>query len=133
MDAPTYQLLFAYQLLYCLCISAAKLSVLFFYLRVFVDKKIRIPAKVCIGIVLAGTFGNLLQPFLMCRPFQALYDPTITDATCGDELASLIAMGIFQVVTDVFILALPVWSLMNLKMRLAKKFGVMGVFLVGLM
>ncbi|KAH9906201.1 hypothetical protein F4778DRAFT_724959 [Xylariomycetidae sp. FL2044] len=125
------RLLFAYQLLYCLCISAAKLSVLFFYLRIFVEKKIRLVAKICIGVVVAGTLGNLLQPFLMCHPFRAIYDPTITNAKCGDELASLIAMGIFQVVTDVVIFCLPIISLSKLKMRLGKKLGLMGVFLVG--
>ncbi|KAI0470745.1 hypothetical protein GGR56DRAFT_660360 [Xylariaceae sp. FL0804] len=125
------RLLFAYQILYCFCIASAKLSVLCLYLRVFVEKKIRITAKIAIGVVLAGTFGNFLQPWLMCQPFQALYDPTITDAKCGDELASLVAMGVFQVVTDFVILGLPLLSLWKLKMRPRRKLALMGVFLVG--
>ncbi|KAH6664443.1 hypothetical protein B0J14DRAFT_569727 [Halenospora varia] len=113
------RLLFAYQLMYCIVIAAAKFSVLCFYLRIFVQPKIRLVTKICMGIVGAGTLGNLLQPFLMCRPFTAIYDPTVT-STCGDELASLVAMG------------LPIYTLWGLKMRLAKKLGLMAIFLVGL-
>ncbi|KAH8660830.1 hypothetical protein BGZ60DRAFT_543737 [Tricladium varicosporioides] len=126
------RLLFAYQLMYCIVIAAAKFSVLCFYLRIFVEPKIRLVTKICMGIVGTGTLGNLLQPFLMCRPFTAIYDPTVT-GTCGDELASLVAMGIFQVITDAIILGLPIYMLWGLKMRPAKKLGLMAIFLVGLL
>ena len=118
--------------MYCIVIAAAKFSVLFFYLRIFIEPKIRTVTKICIGIVGAGTLGNLLQPFLMCRPFAGIYDPTVK-ATCGDELASLIAMGIFQVITDGFILGLPIYSLWGLKMQQSRKLGLMAVFMVGLL
>jgi hypothetical protein len=81
------------------------------------------------AFVVAGSFANLLQPFLMCRPFRGLYDPTVP-AKCGDELASLIAMGVFQVATDMVILGLPIYTLWNLKMKSQKKVGLVGIFMI---
>jgi len=118
--------------MYCIAIAAAKFSVLCFYMRIFVEPKIRLLSKICMGIVSAGSLGNLLSPFVMCRPFAGIYDPTVK-ATCGDELASLVAMGIFQVITDGLILTLPIYSLWGLKMQQSRKLGLIGVFLIGLL
>jgi hypothetical protein len=116
--------------MYCITIAAAKFSVLFFYMRIFVEPRIRLLSKILMGIVIAGSVGNLISPFVMCRPFAGIYDPTVI-ATCGDELASLVSMGIFQVITDALILALPIYSLWGLKMQQSRKLGLMGVFMIG--
>ena len=84
-------------------------------------------------IILLGELGMILQPFLMCKPWQAVYDKTILDATCGDVHASLIAMGVWAMVTDFAVLTLPVPALWRLHMTRRKRIALVLVFTIGLL
>jgi hypothetical protein len=75
--------------------------------------------------------ANILQVFLICRPFRRTYDPTVV-GTCGDQVASFIAIGAFNAITDVMILSLPLKTVWGLQMKPAAKIGITGVFLIGL-
>lgn len=82
--------------------------------------------------VVLWSVGNIMQIFLICRPFASSYDPTIP-GTCGDQKASFIAIGAFNAITDVTILALPVHTIWTLKIRTGAKMSLLGVFCVGVM
>jgi hypothetical protein len=125
--------MFIYELLYVLAVGTTKLSILTFYLRVFVQRYIRWGAKIGIGLILAGELGMILQPFLMCKPWQYIYDKTIKGAVCGDHHASLIAMGVWAMVTDLAVLLLPLPSLWALQMNPKKKMALVVVFSIGLL
>ncbi|KXX79691.1 hypothetical protein MMYC01_202548 [Madurella mycetomatis] len=125
------RMLISYELIYVVCISTVKLSVMVFYLRVFVNKGLRLATKIALAFVCLWSVGNLLQVFLLCRPFARSYDPTIP-GECGDQVASFIAIGSFNIITDIVILGLPLPTVWSLKMTTAAKLGLTGVFLVGL-
>ncbi|KAK6201989.1 hypothetical protein LQW54_009202 [Pestalotiopsis sp. IQ-011] len=125
-------LLVAYELIYATSISTIKLSVLCFYLRMFVNGGLRRSTKFAIAFVLLWTVGNILQVFLICRPFAATYDPTVP-GTCGDQVGSFIAIGAFNIITDVVIFFLPIHTIWNLQMRTGAKVGVVAVFLIGIL
>lgn len=72
----------------------------------------------------------MMQIFLICRPFAATYDPTIP-GTCGNQKASFLAIGAFNAITDVAILALPVHTIWTLKIKTGTKMSLLGVFCVG--
>ncbi|KAL1835764.1 hypothetical protein VTJ49DRAFT_6094 [Mycothermus thermophilus] len=124
------KMLVAYELIYSVSISTVKLSVMFFYLRVFVNRGLRIVIKVFLGFVVAWSIANILQVFLICRPFAKTYTIGI-EGECGDQIASFIAIGVFNIVTDVFIITLPLPTVWGLKMSTATKLGLTGVFVVG--
>ncbi|KAJ9412518.1 hypothetical protein QL093DRAFT_2027278 [Fusarium oxysporum] len=110
------RLLVAYELIFSMATFVIKLSVLSFYLRIFVHCNLRLYAKLSMGFVSLWTLGNVLQVFLICRPFAASYDPTVK-GTCGNQVSSFIAIGAFNAITDVLILSLPLpvlWSLQAL-------------------
>jgi hypothetical protein len=91
-----------------------KLSILFFYLRLFtVHEKVRLVTKICIVIVFLWTIGNILQVFLICRPFRAIYDANVK-GSCGNRVGTFIAIGAFNWANDLIILIIPipvVWKL----------------------
>lgn len=103
-----------------------------FYLRVFVNAGLRLAVKCSLIFVAAWTTGNILQVFLICHPFRATFDPA-TPGTCGNQIASFIAIGAFNVVTDILILSLPMTTIWGLKMRTPAKIGLTVVFLIGLL
>ncbi|GAB1317360.1 hypothetical protein MFIFM68171_07570 [Madurella fahalii] len=125
------RMLVSYELIYVVSISTVKLSVMIFYLRVFVNNGLRMATKIALAFVCLWSIGNLLQVFLLCRPFARSYDPTIP-GECGDQVASFIAIGAFNIITDIVILALPLPTVWSLKMTTATKLGLTGVFLIGL-
>ncbi|KAH8201472.1 hypothetical protein TruAng_004396 [Truncatella angustata] len=126
------RLLVAYELIYATAISSIKLSVLFFYLRMFASHSLKRATKVVIAFVSLWSIGNILQVFLICRPFAATYDPTVP-GTCGDQVGSFIAIGAFNIITDVIIFFLPIWTIWHLQMKTRAKVGVLAVFLIGIL
>ncbi|EFX05199.1 integral membrane protein [Grosmannia clavigera kw1407] len=101
------RLLVAYELIFATSTFTIKVSVLLFYLRVFVTPAMKLAAKLTLAFVVLWTVGNIMQVFLICRPFAATYD-TDVPGTCGNQVASFIAIGCFNIVTDVIIIILPI-------------------------
>ena len=126
------KLLVSYELIYSTAISTIKMSALLFYMRVFVNDGLRLATKLTIGFVMLWSTGNILQVFLICRPFRATYDPSV-QGECGDQIASFIAIGAFNIVTDLLILTLPIPTIWSLSMRLSTRVGILGVFSIGLL
>lgn len=127
------QLLLAYEVTYAVAITLIKLSMLCFYLRLFVNRSMRIATKATIAFVVIWSTANILQIFLICRPFSKTYDPTVTEGSCGDQVGSFIALGASNAVTDMVILLLPMSTVLGLKMADKTKAALVGVFAVGLL
>jgi hypothetical protein len=66
-----------------------------------------------------------------CTPRERLFDPKIP-GTCIDIPMLLLITGIFNIITDVIILLLPVKAVWDLKMQIRKKTVVVLVFTFGL-
>ncbi|KAI3584159.1 hypothetical protein IWW34DRAFT_721715 [Fusarium oxysporum f. sp. albedinis] len=126
------RLLVAYELIFAMATFVIKLSVLSFYLRIFVHRNLRLYAKLSMGFISLWTLGNVLQVFLICRPFAASYDPTVK-GTCGNQVSSFIAIGAFNAITDVLILSLPLPVLWSLQARTCTKVGLTIIFSIGLL
>ncbi|KAL2146434.1 hypothetical protein VTI28DRAFT_3903 [Corynascus sepedonium] len=125
------KMLVAYELIFATSIGTIKLSVLFFYLRVFVNRGLRMVVKATLVFVMLWNIGNILQVFLICRPFAKTYSLTV-EGECGDQVASFIAIGAFNLISDLIILTLPLPTVWSLKMSTPAKLGLTGVFLIGL-
>ncbi|KAB5571717.1 hypothetical protein GE09DRAFT_1053967 [Coniochaeta sp. 2T2.1] len=141
---PILKMLVAYEPVFACCISTIKMSVMFFYLRVFVNSGLRLAVKLVMAFVLLWSVGNVLQVFLICRPFAATYDPTIEvletplfhlqheGAVCGNQVGTFIAIGAFNITTDAVILTLPVPTIWRLKMSGSARLGISVVLMIGL-
>lgn len=126
------QILVAYVFVFATSTLSIKLSVLFFYQRIFVNPTMKMATKLSMVWVVLWSAGNILQIFLICRPFAASYDPTVK-GTCGNQKASFIAIGAFNAITDVTILLLPMHTIWSLKIKTGAKLSLLGVFCVGIM
>ena len=126
------KLMVSYSLIYTFAISTIKLSVLLFYLRVFVGQRFRLITKIVAGVVVVYTLANVLLLVLICRPFAANYDMTV-GGSCGDQPTAYISIGAYNIISDVVILCLPIPMVWRLKAKREMKIGLTLIFLVGLM
>lgn len=67
MGIPLRQLLLPFDMLFGACTLTTKLSVLFFYSRVFTSRSMRLATIVTLVLVVLWGIGNLLQTFLVCH------------------------------------------------------------------
>lgn len=115
-------------------ITAAKISMLFFYREVFVTRRSRIANSVVLGLAVAWllTFEFLFA--FRCTPLAATYSITeqVEPTTkCVSYGGAIFAQEITNIFVDLLILALPLRELSALQMRLAKKLGLALVFALG--
>ncbi|KAI1082796.1 hypothetical protein F5B20DRAFT_577875 [Whalleya microplaca] len=131
ISATMQKLVVAMDVVGATSLATIKLSVLCFYLRVFEDAKLR---KVIMGVgllVLVWTVGNVMEPFLICTPFQYTYDQSIP-GICGSKKGVSISIGIFSAVTDFIIIALPIPAIWKLPINQKRKVAATSLFLIGL-
>lgn len=121
------KLTISYATIYTVCISAVKLSVLFFYLRTFVNKGMQLATKIVIGLICVWSSASILSLFLSCRPF-----PKYLSGTCADEVSAFIAIGAYNIVSDFIVLTLPLRTIWTLNTRKQMKISLSIVFLAGL-
>lgn len=127
---------FAAQLVYNPILACVKCSVLYFLLRLGggLDRKI----KWCIYDVGTVTVLQMCIIFIVlcvqCSPIEyywAQYSLDTAGGTCIDLPAFYISTATITVITDLLVLALPIWIFLGLKMRAKLKAMVMGLFLLG--
>lgn len=85
-----------------LCIAASLLA-----LRVFYNSKFAVRTSVTIMVLSAGLgAASAVQIFLICRPFAAQWDPRVL-GSCGDQVASFMALESAGLILDLGILLVP--------------------------
>ena len=82
------------------------------------------------GILLLITLlYGLLCFVLQCQPVHAFWQPQVQHH-CFDQLAYYIAHGSLNLVTDVFVVLMPIPILWSLQLPTARKTGLVAVFLL---
>lgn len=76
--------------------------------------------------------ASIIQIFLICQPFAAQWNPRVL-GTCGDQVASFMALESVGVVLDLGIFLVPSLMIMRLQMRLESKVQAILVFNIGAM
>ncbi|KAJ5359268.1 uncharacterized protein N7496_011681 [Penicillium cataractarum] len=108
----------------------AKLTYLFFYLRIFVSREFRIASWVCMGCACAYWVGSVLQVFLICSPFEKNWNPTLP-GHCANQNVAFSTIGALNLFTDVMIILLPIRFIWKLQMSLGTKMALYGIFGLG--
>ncbi|ODH14526.1 hypothetical protein ACO22_06567 [Paracoccidioides brasiliensis] len=127
------KLLIPLQFLWALSLSFCKVSILLLYARVFA-----VPIVIWVGrgamvFIISWAIATIVAGCLICRPFAFNWDQTIPGGKCSDQVLSFTITGVFNLVTDVLVLLLPLPYLFKLQMQLYKKLVLMGVFSIGLL
>jgi hypothetical protein len=123
------------ELLYLASIALTKISILLFYLRIFPDKGLR--RAIWATIVACGVYLIIfvLVTALQCIPISLAWTrwDGEHEGRCINLNADAWTSAAFNILLDLIVIALPLRSLKNLAMGGRRKFGVMLMFLGGLL
>ena len=123
----------ATSIIYAVVILLTKLSILLLYRRVFVANSGTILDWILRGfmaiLILFYTTTSIVKIW-ECTPRQKIWAKSV-QGTCVNVSALLNTSGLFNTITDVIILLIPVKSVWTLHMDFQKKLGIMAVFTVG--
>lgn len=120
---------------YGLAIMCTKLSVLLLYQRVFFPQRWSrsdICLKVFMGVLLGFYIGTSLAKIWQCVPREHIWDKS-TPGSCINISVLFNTSGIFNTVTDIITLLIPVKVVWSLNMKRKRKLAVLAVFTVGSM
>ncbi|KAH3946568.1 hypothetical protein HBH53_129600 [Parastagonospora nodorum] len=119
--------------LYFTELSLLKLTLLFFYIRVFPSKPVqRLLWGTVIFVVLWGLVFVCLAIF-QCQPISYFWThwDGLHEGHCLDINAITVSNAAISIFLDLWILGIPLWQLWGLKMHWKKKVGVALMFCVG--
>ncbi|GAP91521.1 putative integral membrane protein [Rosellinia necatrix] len=133
-DVTYTKITFTSTVLYFTLTSTTKLSILFLYNRLFsVNTSFR-PRVIALGIVVLGFWiGTVVSDLLNCIPLEWTWLNSLDDPRyCFNYNYYWLATGVVEAVIDIAIILLPIPIIVRLRLNRGKKFGIAGVFLVGI-
>lgn len=117
------------QMFYCITLTLSKTSILFLYLRIFVDSTFRRILWISIVFMFAHGIGFLFAIIFQCVPISSNW--TLEKGRCLDLSTVALTGAIFSIVEDFTIMLLPVWELRKLSFDMRKKAALAFMFAVG--
>ncbi|KAI0802500.1 hypothetical protein GGR55DRAFT_700984 [Xylaria sp. FL0064] len=132
-EVLTEKIFFAFILTQNFAFGFAKLSILYFYRRIFYTRTFKIVTSVMIVVVGIWAVGFFFAYLFRCGTnFWALWAPLkFLIEYCYDSKPLFYTLAISDVITDFVILSLPLFWVWRLNMSIAKRFALSGVFLLG--
>lgn len=122
---------------YVVIITCVKTAIILDWLRIFVPGKTRNAFFwTCWAVLICNVLyyiANLMALNLACIPYQAIWDITITDATCLDEKALDISSAVMNLLSDFILFGMVQKVIWRLQMSLKRKLGVSLIFAAGIL
>lgn len=123
---------FAFNIMSPLALGFIKLSILFFYRRIFRGRAFELLNWILIALVVLWTLGFFLVQVFDCRTHFSTNWGTLAELQkCLSTFHQRLAYSISDVIIDVFIFLFPVPLIWMLHMSLERKLAVTGIFLLG--
>lgn len=122
------------EVLYFFNVAMLKLSLLFFFQRIFPAKPVQ---KILWGTIVFNAMTGIafvITAIFQCTPishYWEKWDGEHTNGTCINVNALGWANAIISILMDVWMLAIPLWQVSRLKMAWRKKISVALMFCVG--
>ncbi|KAI9651454.1 MAG: hypothetical protein M1829_002812 [Trizodia sp. TS-e1964] len=117
---------------YSILIPLTKLSILLFYLRVFSERIYKKATWLLVGITVLYGISLIAVYANLCTPVSRFWNPTL-NGTCLDFPTVSYIFAAFNIIIDASIFLLPIPSLVSLQLPRAKKFGLVSLFVLGLL
>lgn len=123
---------FLMEIFYNPLLALVKSSVLCFLLKIGGCKPgVKITIHIVNAINVAEMIALFLAVVLQTLPVRAAWDSSVTATHRIDLVPFIIATAAITITTDIIVLAIPVWIFMGLHLRMAKKVGIIIIFLAG--
>lgn len=124
---------FVDEVFYPLIIAIVKLSICLQVIRIFAARR-----DFNFWLIWGFTILQVIWFFccfwvslFQCTPVQKVYDPERHGSCLSGYQNYIIAVGIFNLVSDILMLLYPIFCISQLQLKLQKKLGVTAIFLVG--
>jgi len=123
-------LFLAYQIMFKGATMLTKVSILLLFLRIFTSRWFRIACWVTIGVVVAFGMSIIIASIAQCTPIAKAYDPSLPGhcILVGDVWY---AHGGFAILSDIWMIILPLRQLPSLKLPRVQKIGLAMIFSIG--
>ncbi|KAL8866696.1 MAG: hypothetical protein Q9174_006145, partial [Haloplaca sp. 1 TL-2023] len=121
----------ATQVLFGSSITATKLSILYFYHRLFPSRTFYLLSMITGIASVLWWVGLMLTAFLHCQPFEYYWDRSIPGGHCVDDLLVGYTLTSVNIGTDLIVLILPIPWLLGMNMAVPKRLAVVGLFVLG--
>lgn len=134
-EANGHKILYINRVCYSPTILAAKVTVLVQLMRIFVPLKRGLVYRIIqtlIWLNISFYLANVLSVILQCSPVPKAWNASI-QGHCVNTNLNLIVTGTINVISDVLILLLPLWTIWHLKLPIQKKLSVSAAFAAGIL
>ncbi|EXF72997.1 integral membrane protein [Colletotrichum fioriniae PJ7] len=123
----------AAQVMYASELLLIKLSIITLMQRIFSQSSswFRATSWVAVGLSCIWALYTALLGFVICQPVQSAWDITVTKTGCGDYTVAFSAVAIFDIITDMVIVVLPIKVVSGLQMARTHKVALCVVFGAG--
>ncbi|KAI9664504.1 MAG: hypothetical protein M1821_005950 [Bathelium mastoideum] len=128
---PLLKLFYASGLVYQTALGLTKTSILLFYRRIFPTRHVIIGCWVLGVLDATWTIATDAAWAVQCSPIESLWDPLVP-GKCMDRPAFILGIGLPNIIIDVGVFVLPVYSVWQLQMPMTRKLAVTGIFGVAL-
>lgn len=122
----------SFALLWNATVCFSKLSVLFMYTTLIPNRSLTLWARAIGLFVILWNIGNIVGGFLICRPLAKNWD-FAQPGFCGSQRNYYFSMGVINIVTDIFLIGLPMPYLYRLRLEWRKKLLSMALLSIGVM
>ncbi|BDD62732.1 hypothetical protein MAP00_007694 [Monascus purpureus] len=111
-------------------LSFTRFSILFQYLRIFPNHSFRLACFIVMGIVGSFSIWTIVSGFLHCNPISDFWTES-DPGYCLSFEGVWVFNSVMNIVTDLILLALPMYPLAQLQLPKPQKIGLMLMFSMG--
>ncbi|KAI1865804.1 uncharacterized protein JN550_008062 [Neoarthrinium moseri] len=127
-------ILWVAEIVYAFALFFAKMSILFFYWRIFSVTNLRYPIMILMGASIVWIIIRTFMSIFHCIPVQAFWDLTITNKRCDiDDKKFFFGSVLAHMIIDVVIVTLPVVEVQKLQLRKVQRLGIIAMFTFGIL
>ena len=136
LENPPFLLVLITESIYGPFIWMIKLSMFLMYLHMFGQINQRFRYMVWGGVAVTGLFyfSSLIGNLVLCAPrSKETYIMAFSAQRCARSKDLAVATGVFNVMSDLYLLLLPVREVLVMNNTLKKRLKVLGIFMTGIM
>ena len=120
-------------MLYLVVAAVTRLTLILFFERIFFpNPRLKVFTRIGIFGCLIFFTAILFRSIFSCSPLQKYWNPLLPGHCISQAVASYIT-GVFNIISDLYILILPMPCIWGLQLDTGRKLRIMGIFSVGLL
>lgn len=114
-----------------IAIGLARWSILLFYARVFAVTSFQWPVRIMYALNGAWTIAFAITYLFQCTPIEHLWTQAQGARTGCINISVNLYFAVSSVILDILVLCMPWPMVWRLQMPLARKIGVLSIFMLG--